>query len=36
MSPRQVTVFGASGFVGRHVVRRLASAGIRVIAASRH
>jgi NADH dehydrogenase len=36
MALSQVTVFGASGFIGRHVVRRLAGAGCRVIAAARH
>lgn len=35
MNLSQVTVFGASGFVGRHVVERVSSAGVRVIAASR-
>lgn len=36
MALSQVTVFGASGFVGRAVVERLSRAGARVIAASRH
>lgn len=33
--PKRVTVFGGSGFVGRHVVRALANRGYRVVAAVR-
>lgn len=36
MPLEQVTVFGASGFVGRAVVERLGRTGARVIAAARH
>lgn len=35
MGPGQVTVFGASGFVGRHLVKRLAADGVRIVAAVR-
>ncbi|MGE5539287.1 MAG: complex I NDUFA9 subunit family protein [Gemmatimonas sp.] len=36
MAPRQVTVFGGSGFIGRYVVQRLAHTGDRVVVAVRH
>ena len=36
MATRLVTVFGASGFVGRHVVQRLAAKGFQVRAAVRN
>ena len=36
MATRLVTVFGASGFIGRHVVQRLAQRGALVRAAVRH
>ena len=36
MSGRIVTIFGASGFLGRHVVRALAKDGWRIRACSRH
>ncbi len=35
MTLRNVTVFGASGFIGRHLVQRLARLGIRVKAVGR-
>lgn len=36
MMLRRVTVFGASGFIGRYVVKRLASEGAVVAACARH
>lgn len=36
MEARQVTVFGGSGFLGRHVVRALAKKGWRIKVATRH
>ncbi len=36
MGQSLVTVFGGSGFLGRHIVGRLAGQGARVRAASRH
>lgn len=36
MSDRIVTVFGGTGFLGRHVVRRLRASGFAVRVASRH
>jgi uncharacterized protein YbjT (DUF2867 family) len=36
MQAKQITVFGGSGFVGRHAVRALAKAGWRIKVATRH
>jgi uncharacterized protein YbjT (DUF2867 family) len=36
MNPRRVTIFGASGFVGRYIVRDLARDGAVIAACSRH
>ena len=36
MNDRIVTVFGGTGFLGRHVVRSLRANGFTVRAASRH
>jgi len=36
MNPTLVTVFGGSGFLGRHTVRALARAGYRIKVATRH
>jgi nucleoside-diphosphate-sugar epimerase len=36
MAAQSVTVFGGTGFLGRHIVRHLQAAGFGVRAASRH
>lgn len=36
MNPMLITVFGGSGFLGRHTVRALARAGFRIKVATRH
>jgi NADH dehydrogenase len=36
MEAKQITVFGGSGFLGRHAVRALAKAGWRIKVANRH
>src|ERR1700710_440858 len=36
MNTRLVTIFGGSGFLGRHTVRALARAGWRIKVATRH
>jgi uncharacterized protein YbjT (DUF2867 family) len=36
MIPRRITVIGASGFIGRYVVKRLAAEGAVICACSRH
>ncbi|MBS0279630.1 MAG: NmrA family NAD(P)-binding protein, partial [Proteobacteria bacterium] len=36
MEAKQITVFGGSGFLGRHAVRALAKAGWRIKVATRH
>lgn len=36
MMPRRITVVGASGFIGRYVVKRLAAEGAMICACSRH
>ncbi|MEO7054973.1 MAG: NAD-dependent epimerase/dehydratase family protein, partial [Rhizomicrobium sp.] len=36
METKQITIFGGSGFLGRHTVRALAKAGWRIKVASRH
>ena len=36
MQAKQITVFGGSGFLGRHTVRALAKAGWRIKVATRH
>ncbi|MEM7121022.1 MAG: complex I NDUFA9 subunit family protein [Pseudomonadota bacterium] len=35
MVPRQITIFGGSGFIGRYVVQRLADDGWRIVVAGR-
>ncbi|MGH8658934.1 MAG: SDR family NAD(P)-dependent oxidoreductase, partial [Gammaproteobacteria bacterium] len=36
MTATSVTVFGGSGFLGQHIVKRLAAQGVRVRVAVRH
>jgi uncharacterized protein YbjT (DUF2867 family) len=36
MMPRRITVVGASGFIGRYVVKRLAGEGAVILACARH
>ena len=36
MEARQITIFGGSGFLGRHTVRALAKQGWRIKVATRH
>ena len=35
MAPRQITIFGGSGFIGRYLVERLADQGWRIVIAVR-
>ena len=31
MQPKIATIFGASGFIGRHIIRRIAKKGYKII-----
>ena len=35
MKPKVATIFGASGFIGRHLIRRLTEKDFRIVAATR-